>query len=264
MYFLDADDLIVPNTLRPLLALSHEHAPDIVEFDTNDVNDDEVAQLSVITRPGTIQLDRPILDGPAYFAEHDFRNQAWRFFIKRRFLLDSGILFLEYMRAYEDMIFTASTFLRAQSIGKVDYAVHNYVKVAESIVTSKDPKINLGFIQGMIMAVEELDVLIKGLNKSHILYHNVVRRLKAKQQTVVFALIVRAFYYRLHNWKELNAILHKMKSFSHVLCDPRLFEQRRKHHLETGRRSQMSSGKCTLFVSRTFEDSSETSSPWPT
>ncbi|MGF1560353.1 MAG: glycosyltransferase family 2 protein [Flavobacteriaceae bacterium] len=222
VYFLDADDLIVPNTLKPLLTLCREHGLDIVEFDTNDVNDDQVAQLSELMRPGTIQLAKPILDGQAYFAAHDFRNQAWRFFIKRSFLLDTGILFLEYMRAYEDMIFTASTFLRAHSIGKVDYAVHNYVKVAGSIVTSKDPAINLGFIQGMVKAVEELDILIKGLNGANENYPIVVKRLKAKQQTVVFALIVRAFKYRLHNWKELRTILDKMNTLGAYPIDAKL------------------------------------------
>ncbi|CAN0588548.1 unnamed protein product, partial [Ectocarpus sp. 12 AP-2014] len=156
-----------------------------------------------------------------FIAQHDLRNQAWRYLIKRTFLLNTGVLFLEDMRAYEDLIFTATVFLQSKRISKVPIDAHRYIKVAGSIVTTKNPKKNLEFILGMVKAVEELDTLIKNQDASQEDYGSVLRKLKAKQQAVVIALLIRAFKYRL-NSKDLNVILDRMQALEAYPIDAKL------------------------------------------
>ena len=222
IYFLDADDLLTTNVLDCLLELCKQNNLEILEFNSKETENEALDDLPDIASKKPQQLACPVMDGMSYLSENNFRNEVWRYLIKRSFLLNSGIKFLEAMRAYEDLIFTTSVFLRANRISKVNLDAHRYVKVEGSIVRSKDPKINLKFIHGMVKAVEELYVLIKNLNSSHENYPNVVNKLKARQQAVVFALIIRAFKYRLHNWNDLNLILAKMNKLEAYPIDPKI------------------------------------------
>lgn len=212
VYFLDADDYLAPNVLNGLIELSKKNNLDILEFDTKELEEGALPEHSNYSLEQPYELAIPVLDGISYMADHDFRNQAWRYIVKRSYLLDCGIRFLKDMRAYEDLIFTASVFLGSKRISKVNLDAHRYIKVENSIVTNRDPKKSLEFIQGMVKAVEELHMLIKNLNGQNEKLSGVFNRMKAKQQAVVFALIIRTFKYRLYNWKDLSSILAKMKT----------------------------------------------------
>ena len=74
----------------------------------------------------------------------------------------------------------------------------------------------------MVNAVETFNDLIIGLNGSHLSYHKAVKRLKAKQQALVFALIIRTFKYRLLNLKDLKRVLVKLNEFDAYPIDPKL------------------------------------------
>ncbi|HDZ03959.1 hypothetical protein LCGC14_0132230 [marine sediment metagenome] len=208
IYFLDADDYLAPNALECLFNLSQQNNIELLEFDSEYINEGAQPNFSKLD---TENLALQVTDGKDYIAKYGLRNSACFYVIKRRFLLDSNITFLEDMRAYEDMIFTSSVFLKASSVSKVNLDAHRYVKVAGSIVTSKDSKKNLEFIQGMVKAVVEFNDLIKNYKSSTNDTTKVINRLKDKQQAVVFALIIRAYKYRLDP-KVFNTILNKMKT----------------------------------------------------
>lgn len=218
LYFLDADDLLSKNALNVLLSLSKENDLDILEFDTKEIEEEKLTELPLIEFK---EKNISITKGTTFIAENDLRNQAWRYLIKRKFLLDTGIIFLEDMRAYEDLIFTANVFLLSNKTSKVSIDAHRYIKVAESIVTTKNPKKNLEFILGMVKAVEELDKLIKNYDASLIENKQLINRLKAKQQAVVYALLIRAFKYQL-NSNDLNEILDQMKTLEAYPLDSKL------------------------------------------
>lgn len=222
IYFLDADDYIADNVLKTLLDLCEQNELEILEFNSRETEEGQLAEPINLTSQLATRLDFAPLDGISFIAKHNFRNYVWRYLIKRSFLLDTGVKFLEDMRAYEDLIFTASVFLLSKSVSKTNLDAHRYVKASGSIVRSKDPKTNLAFINGMVKAVEELHSLIKNLDSSHENYANAVTKLRAKQQAVVFALIIRAFKYRLHNWKDLKSILAKMKKLEAYPIDPKI------------------------------------------
>lgn len=218
IYFLDADDFLAANVLKSLLELAEQNNLEILEFDTKEIKDGELPD----SLPQNLQdLTVPVMDGITYIAEHDFRNEAWRYIINKAFLIDTGIKFIEGT-LYEDAIFTISLFLRANRIAKADLDVHRYVVVENSIVTSKNAAHNLKFIHGMTYANEIIYELIKSLNKGHVNYHKAVKKLKARQQAFVYALIIRTIKYHLLNLKDLNKILVKMNKLGAYPIDPKI------------------------------------------
>ncbi len=218
VYFLDADDYLATNVLNCPLELCEQNNLDILQFNTKEIEEGSLPDLLPLKLE-----DRAlqVMDGVTYIAEHGFRNEAWRYLIKKDFLTDSGIKFIEGT-LYEDAIFTASLFLKANRISKANLDVHRYVVVQNSIATSRDPAHNLKFIHGMVYAVEKFHDLINGLNNSHVNYHRVVKRLKARQQSLVFALMIRTFKYRLLNYKDLKKILVKLNKLEAYPIDPKI------------------------------------------
>lgn len=218
LYFLDADDYLATNVLNSLLEIGARHDLEILEFNTRQITEGTILE-SLPKNTQDVSID--IMDGITYIAENDFRNEAWRYFVKKELLTDTGIKFIEGT-LYEDAIFTASLFLKANRMAKVNMEIHRYVVVENSIVTSKDPAHNLKFIHGMVYAIEHFHGLIKGLNSSHVNYHKVVKKLKGRQQAFVFALIIRTIKYRLLSFKDLNKILSKLNTLEVYPIDSRI------------------------------------------
>ncbi len=215
VYFLDADDFMAPNVIGCLINLCELHRLEILEFNTKEIDDAESNHPSFYNdkKCHELEITEP-KTGLGFINDFDFRNQAWRYFISRSYLLQCGVLFLEDMRAYEDMIFNANVIVRANKVAKVKLDAHRYVRVAESIVRSNNPKKNTTFINGMVKAVDELELVKNNANRSHDFHQNVVNRFEGKQHAVVFALITRLFKYSMHNRREQNLILDKMQSLA--------------------------------------------------
>ncbi len=134
--------------------------------------------------------------------------------------MDSGIRFIEG-KFLEDTIFTARLFLKTNRFYKVNYDVHRWVKVENSIQTSTDSSHLTKFIHDLVYAVEKFDEMIKSLDRSHVNYHKVVRIFKAKQQSFVFSLFIKAF--RCHNlsFKDLKKLLARLKNLGIYPLDPK-------------------------------------------
>ena len=218
IYFLDADDYIATNVLNTVLVRCEQNNLDILKFNTKEI--EEGSSLDLLPQH-LEETNCQVMDGITFVAERGLKNEAWRYFIKNDFLTDSGIKFT-VGTLYEDAIFTASLFLKANRTAKVDWDVHRYVVVKNSIVTSKDRTHNLKFIHGMVNAVEIFNDLIKGLDHSHVDYQRVIKKLRAKQQTIVFALLIRTFKYSLLNFKDLKKILLKLNTLDAYPIDPKL------------------------------------------
>ena len=220
LYFMDADDYLATNVLQDLLSIAENGQIEILEFDTKHTTNAAATITQSETKSPTEQVGE-IVDGMAYVAQYGFRNEAWRYFVQRSLLDSSGVKFIEGT-LYEDAIFTASLFLNAKRMAKVAMDVHRYVVVENSIVTSKDRAHNLKFIKGMVFAIEHFYTLTQKLDPSDRNYQMVVNKLKARQQGLTFALIIRTLKYRPINFKELKDILEKLKAFDAYPIDPKL------------------------------------------
>lgn len=209
LYFLDADDYLATNVLPTILRLATENNLDVLEFETK-----QVTEGSALDRqPQDIEnLSLEVMDGVSYVASNSFKNEAWRYIVKKGFLQDRGITFIEGT-LYEDTIFTASVLLAAERIAKLKWDVHRYVVVENSIVTSKDIAHNKKFIVGMVNAIEHLHQLASGLDCSHVQYTKAVKVLQVRQEDLVFALIIRTLKFRLLNVGDLKIMLKKLETF---------------------------------------------------
>lgn len=218
IYFLDADDYLANNVFGTLLNLGEQNNLEILEFNTKHTTNAEAVD---IVSKGPKNPHVQVLDGMTYVSTHGFRNEAWRYFVSKNLLQNADIKFIEGT-LYEDAIFTASLFLNTERMAKVNIDVHRYVVVENSIVTSKDRSHNLKFIHGMVNAIEHFHGLIKRLDSSHSCYSKVVNRLKARQQSFVFALIIRTLKYRLLSFKELKEILTKLNKLDVYPINPKV------------------------------------------
>lgn len=218
IYFLDADDFLAPNVLKELLETAEDYRLEILEFNTKEIKEG--------TLPESIPHDRNpvsviVKDGITYMADYGFRNEAWRYLVHKDLLAGTGIKFIEGT-LYEDVIFTASLFLQAKRMAKVNLDIHRYVTVENSIVTSKDAAHNLRFIHGMVYAIEKMQGMIQGLDVSHKAHSRVVEHLKSRQYAFVFALLIRTFKHGLLSRKELGEILNKLSTLEAYPIDPNI------------------------------------------
>jgi len=207
IYFLDADDYIATNVLKCLLELCELNKLEILGFNTKYTKDGSL--IDSLTQ-NLQELNVQVKDGITFIAERGFRNEAWWYIIKKSFLMDTGIKFPEG-RFIQDSIFTAGLLLRPNRISKVNFDVHRFVKVENSATTNREPTHLLKFIDDLVYAIEKFDVLIKGLNSSHVNYPKVVKVYKRKQQSFVFTIFIKAFRCRLLNLNDLKKILFKLK-----------------------------------------------------
>ncbi len=218
IYFLDADDFLATNVLDSLLELAEQNRLEILEFNTKEIGDGSIPDSLPLNLE---EVSVSVMDGISYIAELGFRNEAWRYIVHKNLLSGSGIKFIEGT-LYEDVMFTASLFLEAKRIAKADLDVHRYVTVDNSIVRSKDAAHNLKFINGMTYAVEKFHEMINSLDNSHVNYNQVVNKLKARQQALVSALLIRTFKHRLLNIEDLNKLLIKMNKLGAYPVDPKI------------------------------------------
>ena len=218
IYFLDADDFLAENVLGSLLDFAEQNQLEILEFETMELKEGTTTDAKPVIPE---ELAVPVMDGIEYIAENDFRNEAWRYIIHKNLLKNTGIRFIEGT-LYEDAIFTASLFLKAKRISKVDLEVHRYLLVENSIVRSKDAAHNLRFIHGMVYAIERIHEMIEGIDSSHKSYPNTLKRLRSRQQAFVFALIIRNFKYRLLKMEELKQMLAKLNKLEAYPIDSKI------------------------------------------
>ncbi len=218
LYFLDADDYLATHVLNMLLELGTQHQLEILEFNTKETTN-EAPTDTVSQSPKEITVDA--MDGLLYMGEYGFRNEAWRFFVKKQLLEDTGIKFIEGT-LYEDAIFTASLILKAKRMAKLELDIHRYVVVENSIVTSKDRAHNLKFIKGMENAIAHFHGLIKDLDTNHPSYSSAVKVLKGRQQAFVFALIIRTLKFNLLSFKELKEVLGRLNTLDAYPIDPKI------------------------------------------
>jgi glycosyltransferase involved in cell wall biosynthesis len=218
IYFLDADDYIATNVLNCLLELCELNKLEILGFNTKYTKDYSFPNtLTQNLQDFSIQ----VMDGITYIAERSFRNEAWWYIIKKSFLIDTGIKFTEGI-FLDDSIFTANLFLRTKRVSKVNFDVHRFVQVKNSVTTNRDATHVLKFIDDLVYAVEKFDILIKSLDSSHVNYHKVVKVYKRKQQSFVFTLFIKAFRYPFLNFNDLKKILIKLKKLDVYPINPKI------------------------------------------
>ena len=187
LYFLDPDDYLADNTLPTLLGLMEQNRLEILTFKSK-----SVVKKHYPLSENNIELisELEIHDGISYIASRKHKNEIWWFLIKRDFMHSTNIRFIEG-RWMEDAILTTELFCKASRMAHVDFDVHRYRILPTSAMRNKSPEHYNKVIYDNANAAHVYKNIIESIPKEHKKAEGCIKRLKARQQSFVFFLMVR-------------------------------------------------------------------------
>ncbi|WP_299117071.1 glycosyltransferase [uncultured Winogradskyella sp.] len=186
IYFIDPDDYLAPGVLKTLLNVAKNNSLDILTFISQPTRDSKLYNEC----PDFEGVERSkVYSGIEYIAHYPFQNEVWWYLIKRSFIQTAKITFIED-RWMEDAIITAQLFIAANKMAKLPLDTHRHLIVEGSAMTSKEPEHYLKVIddnRNAAVVYESLinDLVLKNFNP------NCINRLRTKQQSFVFFMMVR-------------------------------------------------------------------------
>lgn len=187
IYFLDPDDYLAEKTIPVLLKIAHKNNLDILTFESKSV---VKRKFPLSKNLSGIPNEIEIFDGITYLAKNKHKNEIWWYLIRRDFMIDTGVRFIEGIWM-EDAIFTAELFCVANSMAHVSLDVHRYRILPTSAMRNKSPEHYNKVIRDNAKAAHIFDRLIKNVPMIHRSAGACIKRLKTRQQSFVFFLMVR-------------------------------------------------------------------------
>ncbi|MEG3658567.1 glycosyltransferase [Arenibacter palladensis] len=187
IYFLDPDDYLAKNVLGKLLTVIDRNHLDILTFKSKEVKDDSNYTSGNIN---TLSNEITIMDGISYIASNKYQNEVWWYFIRREFLIHTGIKFIEG-KWMEDAILTAQLFCVAKKMAHLNLDAHRYRILPTSAMRNKSPEHYNKVIYDNANAAQEFVTLIQNIPQDHKYSQECVKRLKTRQQSFIFFLLVR-------------------------------------------------------------------------
>lgn len=187
IYFLDPDDYLAENTLPVLLKLAIDNDLDILTFKTKSVVEKKYPVSDIL---GDQLTPLTIEDGISYIAHRKHQNEIWWYLIKRDFIKNTGIRFIEG-KWMEDAILTAELFCQAKRMAHLNLDVHRYRILPTSAMRNKSPEHYNKVIYDNANAAHAFDKLIVTIPSNHPNAEACINRLKTRQQSFVFFLMVR-------------------------------------------------------------------------
>ncbi len=139
IFFLDADDELLPDAIAKLVAIAHHGEADIVQGGTLKV---DASGQEVIFHQADFCSDGGV-EGVEFFALHRHASVAWNKLYRRAFL--QAHAHLRFLEAYmhEDVTFALRTAYQARSVASVTDPVIKYHTNEQSLTHRKPGRINL-------------------------------------------------------------------------------------------------------------------------
>jgi len=187
IYFLDPDDYLAKNSLQEILELTEKLELDVLTFCSRPVKKNEYIRASNTKINGEIS---GITDGITYISQRKFPNEIWWYLVSRKFLKENQLRFIEG-RWMEDAILTAQIFCKAKTMAHIPRDVHRYRILPTSAMRNKTPEHYNKVIFDNANAAHVFDGLIKQVPSGHPFANGCINRLKTRQQSFVFFLLVR-------------------------------------------------------------------------
>ena len=204
IYFIDPDDYLASQVLGTLIEYAESNTLDILTFLSKQSLDSKLYRHKPVTDQLALST---IKNGIDYVANNRYQNEVWWYLIKRSFIEETQIKFIED-RWMEDAILTAELFLKAQRMAKLPIDAHRYSIVEGSAMTSKDNAHYLRIIddnRNAAMVYENLikDLILKNANP------DCIKRLRIRQQSFVFFMMVRMLKSTI-KLREVKKIMHQL------------------------------------------------------
>ena len=209
VYFLDPDDYLAENVLKTIIYHADTHNVDILTFISEGTTSSNINKSKTENR-SSLKINT-VSSGIEYIGEKVFKNEVWWYIINREFLEISKVHFI-HGRWMEDAIFTVSLLLKANKVAYLPLDVHRHLKVAGSAMTSKEPGHYLKVIYDNANAAIAYNALIQNLNLNKNTPLNSLIRLRTRQQSFVFFMMIRMLKSTITK-KEIMPLLHDMKKY---------------------------------------------------
>lgn len=207
IYFIDADDYLISNVLNLLITSIENNNLDILTFDSKIIS--KTKDFYPQKNLENLEISS-IENGEDYIAYNRYQNEVWWYLIGREFLKNSNIRFIED-RWMEDAIFTAQLFLKATRMAYFPLDAHRHLAVLGSAMTSKEASHYKRIINDNYYAALEFDIIINKLKKNPSSNKECITRLKARQQSFVFFMMVRMLK-STNDLKDVKPILNHLDS----------------------------------------------------
>ncbi len=167
IYFLDADDYLVNNSLPRILKIGVENNLDLVAFQSEKTSSSSNVQSNVNGSQLTDNIF--ILNGAEFVKKYPkFRQEIWWYLVKKEFLDHFSIRFNEEKHQNNsDFIFTNECFVQADQIVFLEISIHRYFQSVDSVMRSKDSKKNEKVNYNLLKAILSFNELIKKLKSNN-------------------------------------------------------------------------------------------------
>lgn len=136
----DSDDLLIENSLKPLLEKALETEVDLLVADYLSMNDQEIEEkhlhIPQQSEPAFVEKTGQQL----FLEEHDpYHCYVWRTLFKRDYLIHSNVRFVPGIR-YQDVPFTHECYLKADKCLRTSWLLNIYRRGHESATSTFDLK----------------------------------------------------------------------------------------------------------------------------
>ena len=150
--FVDSDDMLVSNSLKPIISLALETKPDMVVADYQVMDDEKIESLKRHEARQNGAFSYQETTGRELFLHHFIYYQCnvWRALYRREFLVANKMRFVPGIR-YEDVPFTHEAYLRAKKCMRASWLLYIYRIGREGAITNgldlskaKDMSLSIG------------------------------------------------------------------------------------------------------------------------
>lgn len=145
LFFADADDYIIPDSLKELLNIVETNDLDVLRFNYNNVNEEGTVIPKKKNATKSIIFSEHIIDGKTFLSEQlGWACYAWSFVFKTSFLRNNRFIFdpAIYFEDVEWLLHVLFAAKRVRSVNKIVYCyVHRSGSITQSLQLSRKNKI---------------------------------------------------------------------------------------------------------------------------
>ncbi|OEK08598.1 hypothetical protein A8C32_03875 [Flavivirga aquatica] len=188
VYFLDADDYLVYNSLGGILEYASKNDLDLIGFDTLETSNLKAFKLK---KGDAVNNQTLTMRGLDYIKENKhLRHEVWWYFVKRKLLINNNISFDESGNN-ADVIFTLKALLKSSRMAYKSIQIHRYVQTTTSVMRDKSVEKKRKLIDSMYLMILSYSRLINTIENEGIKDREIIiSNLKYRRDVFTFFNII--------------------------------------------------------------------------
>ncbi len=185
--FLDSDDFLVPDAIKPLLELARDNNLDVLGFSYLTVPEETTFAPEVsFETPQKLE----VLNGYDYIARFNYTAQVWWYLVRRELLIKNNLQ-LPVGHVLEEAAFNMRLFLKAERLAQVPNVAYCYRNRASSIMHNADEEHVSKMLDDYIFAASSMNEAIEEYRDK--LHGECYERCRTRRDSYVLFGAIRAF-----------------------------------------------------------------------